>query len=191
MNAFLVSTGVIALGEMGDKTQLLAIVLAARYRRPALIISAILIATLFNHALAGLVGQGIAILMGPAVLRWVVGVSFLLMAVWVLIPDKLDETSARESRQGYGVFWTTLIAFFIAEMGDKTQIATVALTAHYTDIWLVVAGTTLGMMVANIPAVLIGGAMAHKVPMRLMHALAALIFALLGVLALLNVGQLF
>lgn len=191
MNAFFVSTGVIALGEMGDKTQLLAIVLAARYRRPALIISAILIATLFNHALAGLVGQGIAILMGPAVLRWVVGVSFLLMAIWVLIPDKFDETSTIQSRKGYGVFWTTLIAFFIAEMGDKTQIATVALTAHYTDIWLVVAGTTLGMMVANIPAVLIGGAMAHKVPMRLMHTLAAIIFAALGVLSLLNVGQLF
>lgn len=191
MNAFLVSAGAIALGEMGDKTQLLAIVLAARYRRPALIISAILIATLINHAIAGLVGQGITLLMGPAVLRWVIGISFLVMAVWVLVPDRLNEKSAGRPRPGYGVFCTTMIAFFIAEMGDKTQIATVALTAHYSDVLMVVTGTTAGMMLANIPAVLVGGAMAHKMPMRFMHAMAALIFAVLGLLTLLNVGQLF
>lgn len=176
---------------MGDKTQLLAIVLAARYQRPAPIILAILIATLLNHALAGLIGQGIAILMGPTVLRWIVGCSFLLMAIWVLIPDKLGKGISSQSQRRQGVFYTALIAFFIAEMGDKTQIATVALAAHYADIIMVVAGTTLGMMLANVPAVLIGGAMAHKVPMRLMHALAALIFAILGVLTLLNVWQLF
>lgn len=191
MDAFLISTGAVALGEMGDKTQLLAIVLAARYRRPALIISAILVATLINHILAGLVGQGIATLIGPAVLRWSVGILFLLMAVWVMIPDKLDQNEANRAWPGFGMFCTTLCAFFIAEMGDKTQIATVVLAAHYSNTVMVIAGTTLGMMLANVPAVLLGGVMANKISLRMMHTIAAFIFAILGVFTLFNVWQFF
>lgn len=190
MNAFFVSTGAIALGEIGDKTQLLAIVLAARYRRPALIISAILIATLANHALAGLIGQGIAFLVDPAALRWLIGVSFLAMAYWITIPDKFDESMASRTKSAHGVFWTALIAFFVAEMGDKTQIATVALAAHYDNVILVVIGTTLGMMLANVPAVFLGGAIA-KLHMTWMRSMAALIFAVLGILTLFNVGRFF
>lgn len=189
MEAFLVSTGVVALGEMGDKTQLLAIILAARYRRSLPIITGILIATLLNHALAGIVGQGIATLLGPDVLRWAVGLSFIAMAGWIMIPDKIDDTTATRPR--YGIFCTTLITFFIAEMGDKTQIATVALAAHYADLFMVVVGTTLGMMMANVPAVLLGDVVARKIPMRVMHGIAATIFAGLGIVALLNVGKFF
>ena len=190
MEAFLVSTGVVALGEMGDKTQLLAIVLAAMFRRPWPIVAGIFVATLANHAAAGAVGGWVAQLLGPDVLRWVIGLSFLAMAVWMLIPDKIDEESAA-GRQRFGVFGTTVIAFFLAEMGDKTQIATVALAARYTDIVQVVLGTTLGMMLANVPAVFLGDKIASKVSMRLVHGIAAAIFAILGVLTLLNVGKLF
>jgi putative Ca2+/H+ antiporter (TMEM165/GDT1 family) len=190
LEAFLVSTGVVALGEIGDKTQLLAIVLAAMYRRPWPIVAGILVATLANHAAAGALGGWIAHLLGPDVLRWTIGLSFLAMAGWMLVPDKIDEDAAG-GRQRFGVFGTTVIAFFLAEMGDKTQIATVALAARYTDVVQVVVGTTFGMMLANVPAVFLGDRIAQKVSMRLVHAIAAVIFTVLGVLTLLNVGQLF
>ena len=189
MEAFLVSTGIVALGEMGDKTQLLALLLAAKFRRPVPIVLGILVATLVNHALAGVVGEGIARALGPDLLRWVIGLSFLAMAAWMLVPDQLDDTGSGAQR--FGVFGTTVITFFLAEMGDKTQIATVALAARYADLAQVVAGTTLGMMLANVPAVLLGDVVAKKVSMRLVHGIAALIFAVLGVLTLLNVGRLF
>ena len=191
MEAFFVSTGIVALSEMGDKTQLLAIVLAATFRRPLPIILGILAATLLNHAAAGAVGGWVAQALGPDMLRWVIGLSFLAMAGWMLIPDKIDDDSADRMRR-FGVFGTTFIAFFMAEMGDKTQIATVALAARYTgQIVAVVLGTTFGMMLANVPAVFLGEKIAQKVPMRLVHGVAAAIFAVLGVLTLLNVGHLF
>ena len=190
LEAFLVSTGIVALGEMGDKTQLLALLLAAKFRRPVPIVLGILVATLVNHALAGAVGEGVAHALGPHVLRWVIGLSFLAMAAWMLVPDSIDD-EAEGGTQRFGVFGTTVLAFFLAEMGDKTQIATVALAARYGDLVAVVAGTTLGMMIANVPAVLLGDVVAKKVPMRLVHGIAAAIFAVLGVLTLLNVGKLF
>jgi putative Ca2+/H+ antiporter (TMEM165/GDT1 family) len=189
VEAFLVSTGVVALGEMGDKTQLLALMLAARFRKPWPIVAGILVATVFNHALAGAVGAWVAQALGPDLLRWVIGGSFLAMAVWMLIPDKADEVEGGRSR--FGVFGTTLVAFFLAEMGDKTQIATVALAARYADLVPVVAGSTLGLMLANVPAVFLGDKVATLVPMRVVHLVSAAIFALLGVLTLLNVGRLF
>ncbi len=183
-DAFLVSTGVVALAEIGDKTQLLALVLAARYRKPVPIILGILVATLANHAVAGVVGAWIAAALGEQLLRWVLGVSFIAMAAWMLIPDKLDEDQDKPAR--YGVFLTTLVAFFVVEMGDKTQIATVALAAHYTSLIAVVVGTTLGMMIANVPAVLLGEVAAKKLPMRVVHAVVALIFVVLGIVILLG-----
>ncbi|WP_332815266.1 TMEM165/GDT1 family protein [Ramlibacter sp.] len=191
MEAFLVSTGVVALGEMGDKTQLLAIVLAAMFRKPVPIVLGILAATLLNHAAAGAAGGWVAAALGPDVLRWVIGASFLAMAAWMLIPDKIDEDEVTREKPRFGVFGTTLVAFFLAEMGDKTQIATVALAARYTDIVQVVIGTTLGMMLANVPAVFLGDRIAKKVSMRLVHAISAAIFGVLGVLTLLNAGKLF
>jgi putative Ca2+/H+ antiporter (TMEM165/GDT1 family) len=178
MNAFLVSVGVVALAEIGDKTQLLALALAARYRKPWPIVAGIFVATLANHFLAGAVGTWINRSVGPEVMRWALGLSFIAMAIWMLIPDKLDDGPAKPSR--FGVFGTTLVAFFIVEMGDKTQIATVALAARYDALVAVVAGTTLGMMVANVPAVLLGNVAAEKLPKRLMNGLAALLFALIG-----------
>ena len=190
MEAFLVSTGVVALGEMGDKTQLLAILLAARFRRPLPIILGILVATLVNHALAGMAGGWVATALGPDLLRWVIGVSFIAMALWMLVPDKVDDEAAGRSER-FGVFGTTVVAFFLAEMGDKTQIATVAMAARYDALVSVVTGTTLGMMLANVPAVFLGDTIARKVSMRLVHGIAAVIFAVLGLLTLFNVGQLF
>ena len=187
MEAFLVSTGIVALGEMGDKTQLLALLLAAKFRRPVPIVLGILVATLVNHALAGAVGDWIARALGPDVLRWVIGGSFIAMAVWMLIPDKIDE--AEGGHQRFGVFGTTVIAFFLAEMGDKTQIATVALAARYTDLVAVVAGTTLGMMIANVPAVLLGDRIAARMPVKLVHGIAAAIFLGLGIATLAGAGE--
>ena len=189
MEAFLISAGVVALGEMGDKTQLLAFMLAARFKRPWPVILGILAATLVNHALAGVLGTWIAAQMGPDLLRRVLGLSFLAMAGWVLVPDRAGDDAGGVARR-LGVFGTTALAFFLAEMGDKTQIATVALAARFDDLVAVVAGTTLGMMLADVPAVFLGGRIATKVPMRLVRGLAACLFAVLGVLTLLGVGRL-
>jgi putative Ca2+/H+ antiporter (TMEM165/GDT1 family) len=191
MEAFLVSTGVVALGEMGDKTQLLAMLLAARFRKPWPIIAGIFVATIANHAAAGAVGGWVAQALGPDVLRWVIGLGFLAMAAWMLIPDKIDGDEVLKQPARWGVFGTTFIAFFLAEMGDKTQIATVALAARYPDLVAVVLGTTLGMMISNVPAVFLGDAIAKRVKMALVHGIAALIFAVLGVLTLFNVGRFF
>ncbi|AOS78732.1 MULTISPECIES: TMEM165/GDT1 family protein [Hydrogenophaga] len=183
MEAFLLSTGIVALAEMGDKTQLLSLVLAARFRKPWPIIAGILVATLLNHALAGAAGAWIMAAVGPVVMRWVLGLSFIAMAVWMLIPDKLDADEVKASR-GLGVFVATTWAFFLAEMGDKTQIATIALGAQYEPLFAVVIGTTLGMMIANAPVVFFGDAITRRVPIKAVHAVAALIFAALGVFAL-------
>ncbi|MFP5410389.1 MAG: TMEM165/GDT1 family protein [Gammaproteobacteria bacterium] len=189
MDAFLISTGVVALAEVGDKTQLLAFLLAAKFRKPLPIILGILVATLANHGLAGALGAWITTLLPPEVMRWVLGLSFIAMAVWILIPDKLDEDDARLLQ--FGVFGTTLVAFFLAEMGDKTQIATVALAAQYGDFLWVVAGTTLGMLIANVPAVYLGDRVAHRMPVKLVHGVAAAIFAVLGVAVLFGLGERF
>jgi putative Ca2+/H+ antiporter (TMEM165/GDT1 family) len=182
MTAFLISIGVVALAEIGDKTQLLALALAAKYRKPWPIIFGILVATLANHFLAGAVGTWLTRTIGPEAMRWALGLSFIAMAIWMLIPDKLDDESEKPSR--FGVFGTTLIAFFIVEMGDKTQIATVALAARYDALVAVVAGTTIGMMIANVPAVLLGNVAAEKLPKRVMNGLAAVVFALIGIAVL-------
>lgn len=182
MEAFLVSTGIVALAEIGDKTQLLALFLAARWRRPWPIILGIFTATIVNHALAGAVGAWLTQVIGPDALRWILGVSFIAMAAWMLVPDKLDEADTGKLR--LGVFGTTVVAFFLAEMGDKTQVATVALVAQFQAYYAIVAGTTLGMLIANVPAVLLGDKLAHRLPVRLVHGIAALIFACLGLAAL-------
>ena len=188
MEAFLISTGIVALAEMGDKTQLLSLVLAARFRKPWPIVLGIFVATLANHALAGAVGSWVTRMLGPDVLRWVLGASFIAMAIWMLIPDKLDEDDQPSTTSKLGVFGTTLVAFFLAEMGDKTQIATVALAAQYQQWAAVVAGPTLGMMLANAPVVWFGDRLVKRVPIRVVHVISALIFAVLGVVALLGVG---
>jgi putative Ca2+/H+ antiporter (TMEM165/GDT1 family) len=184
MEAFLVSTGLVALAEMGDKTQLLSLVLAARVRKPWPIVWGILAATLVNHAMAGAVGSFITTLLSPEVLRWVLAASFLAMAVWMLIPDKLDEDDQPKSPK-YGVFATTVVLFFLAEMGDKTQIATVALAARYQELTAVVAGTTLGMMLANVPVVFLGERITRLVPLHWVHRICAVIFVGLAVAAVL------
>ena len=184
MESYFVSTGIVALAEMGDKTQLLSLVLAARFRKPWPIILGIFFATLANHFLAGAVGTVIARQFGPDVMRWALGLSFIAMAVWMMIPDKIDETKEHDSR--FGVFGTTLIAFFLVEMGDKTQIATVALAAKYDALVAVVMGTTIGMMIANVPAVLLGNITAEKLPVKLVHGVAAAIFAVIGIAMLLG-----
>ena len=186
LQALLVSTGVVALAEIGDKTQLLALVLAAKYRKPVPIILGIFVATLLNHALAGVVGAWVAASVGADRMRWILGASFIAMAAWMLVPDKVDEEATASPR--HGVFLATLFAFFLLEMGDKTQIATVALAAKFDTLWAVVAGTTVGMMIANVPAVLLGEVAATRLPMRLVHGIAAAIFLLLGILVLAGVG---
>lgn len=188
LEAFLVSTGVVALAEIGDKTQLLALLLAAKYRKPLPIILGILVATLLNHALAGMVGAWLAATIGPQAMRWILGLSFIAMAAWMLVPDKADDLEDKPPR--YGVFVATLVAFFLVEIGDKTQIATVALAAKYASLVAVVAGTTFGMMLANVPAVLLGEVAARKLPMKLVHGIAAAIFLALGIAVLLGVGDL-
>jgi putative Ca2+/H+ antiporter (TMEM165/GDT1 family) len=187
LDAFLISTGVVALAEIGDKTQLLAFILAAKFRKPIPIILGVLVSTIANHAFAGALGAWITSLVSPETMRWILGVSFIGMAIWTLIPDKFDESEAKFAR--FGVFGTTVIAFFLAEMGDKTQVATVALAAQYHAFIPVVAGTTLGMMIANVPAVLLGDRIAGKIPVRIVHAIAALIFAIIGVATLLGAGK--
>lgn len=184
--ALLVSTGVVAIAEIGDKTQLLALVLAARFRKPAPIILGILIATLANHAFAAALGAWLIGVLGPELIRWGLGISFLAMAAWALVPDKFEASERKTDR--YGAFVATLIAFFLVEMGDKTQIATVALAARYDALVTVVAGTTLGMMIANVPAVYLGEVAATRLPMKLVRGVAAGIFAALGVAALLGLG---
>lgn len=187
MEASLVSTGIVALAEMGDKTQLLSLVLAARFKKPWPIVMGILVATLANHALAGAAGAWVTTLLGPDLLRWVLGGSFIAMALWMLIPDKLDDAGADKAPR-LGVFGTTLVAFFLAEMGDKTQVATVMLAARY-EVWLpVVVGTTLGMMLANAPVVWFGDRVTRNVPIHVVHLVSAAIFAALGVAALIDWG---
>jgi putative Ca2+/H+ antiporter (TMEM165/GDT1 family) len=188
MESLLVSTGVVALAEIGDKTQLLAFILAARFKKPLPIILGILAATLVNHGLAGALGAWITASISPQTLRWVLGLSFIGMAIWTLIPDKIEEEETQIANR-FGVFGATLITFFLAEMGDKTQIATVAMAAHYATPVLVVAGTTLGMLIADVPAVFVGDKLASRIPMRLVHSIAAAIFALMGVATLLGAGS--
>ena len=188
MESFWVSTGVVALAEMGDKTQLLAFLLAARFKRPVPIIAGIFLATIVNHGLAGALGVWITTTLSPQIMRWVLGISFLAMAAWTLIPDKIeDEESSMITR--FGVFGATLVTFFLAEMGDKTQVATVAMAAHYQDAWKVVAGTTLGMMIADVPAVFLGDKLSAKLSLKWLHAAAALVFAALGVATLMGAGD--
>lgn len=189
MEAFLISTGIVAFAEIGDKTQLLAFILAAKFRKPVPIIVGIFVATIANHAFAGALGSWITSMVAPETMHWVLGLSFIGMAIWTLIPDKFEEDDAKIAR--YGVFGTTLIAFFLAEMGDKTQVATVALAAQYKALIAVVAGTTFGMMIANVPAVIMGDRIANKMPVRLVHTIAAGIFAVLGVMTLVGFGERF
>lgn len=179
MEAFLTSTVIVALAEMGDKTQLLALVLAARFRKPLPIVFAILVATLANHALAALVGQQAASLLDSEAFRYAVAVGFIAMAAWTLVPDKLDEEGEAPPPR-FGAFLTTLVAFFLVEMGDKTQVATIALGARFGDLVAVTAGTTLGMMTANVPAVVLGEALVKRIPLAAMRYAAAAMFLLLG-----------
>jgi putative Ca2+/H+ antiporter (TMEM165/GDT1 family) len=188
MEALLVSTGVVALAEIGDKTQPLAFILAARFKKPVPIILGILCATSVNHGLAGALGAWITSVVTPEILRWVLGASFIGMAIWTMIPDEIEEEETRAAHR-LGVFGATLITFFLAEMGDKTQIATIAMAAHYANPVLVVMGTTLGMLIADVPAVFVGDKLAARIPMKLVHAIAAVIFALLGVVTLLGAGE--
>lgn len=187
MESLLVSTGVVALAEIGDKTQLLAFLLAARFKKPVPIIAGILVATLLNHGLAGALGAWITATISADVLRWVLGLSFVGMAIWTMIPDKIEEEETQIAKR-FGVFGATLITFFLAEMGDKTQVATVAMAAHYAAPLLVVIGTTLGMLIADVPAVFVGDKLAAKIPMKLVHSIAAAIFAVLGIATLLGAG---
>ena len=189
MESLLVSTGLVALAEIGDKTQLLALLLAARFRKPLPIILGILAATLANHALAGALGAWLTSVLQPEALRWILGLSFIAMALWMLVPDTLDDVNPAVTR--FGVFGTTLVTFFLAEMGDKTQVATVALAARYHALVFVVLGTTLGMMIANVPAVILGEKLAHRAPARWVHGVAATLFAVLGFAALLGAGESF
>ena len=183
MEAFLVSTGIVALAEMGDKTQLLALVLAARFRKPWPILFGMLAATVANHAMAGALGAWVTTVLSAQTLRWILGASFLGLAVWMLIPDKLDNTAPQPPPR-FGVFVTTMVVFFLAEMGDKTQIATVMLAARFNDYFSVVAGTTLGMMLANGPVVWCGEKVTRLVPLRVVRLVSALFFAVLGGAAL-------
>ncbi|MEO8669953.1 MAG: TMEM165/GDT1 family protein [Tahibacter sp.] len=184
MQTLLISIAAVAIAEIGDKTQLLSLVLAAKYRRPWPICLGILIATLANHALAGVAGAFLAQWFSPSTLKWTVALSFFAVAAWTLVPDKLDgETSGNSTRS---VLTATLIAFFLAEMGDKTQIATVVLAAQYHPLWQVVAGTTLGMLLANVPVVLLGSHFAQKLPLRAARIGAALLFTVLAIWILLH-----
>lgn len=187
MEAFLISTSIVALAEMGDKTQLLSLVLAAKFRKPWPIVAGIFAATVVNHALAGAVGNWITTVLGPDTLRWILGVSFILMAGWMLIPDKLDDDDTGNGTGRWGIFGTTLVLFFLAEMGDKTQLATVGLAAKYPlSYYWVVLGTTLGMMLANAPVVWFGEKITKRLPIKTIHRVCAVIFLVLGIAALLT-----
>jgi len=190
MESLLVSTGVVALAEIGDKTQLLAFILAARFKKPLPIILGILAATVINHGLAGALGAWITSSISPEVLRWGLGASFIGMAIWTMIPDKIEEEETQVA-QRFGIFGATFITFFLAEMGDKTQIATVAMAAHYSAPLMVVIGTTLGMLIADVPAVFAGDKLANKIPMKLVHSIAAAVFAALGIATLMGAGAKF
>ena len=179
----LVSAGTVALAEIGDKTQLLALLLAARFRKPWPIIVGMLVATLLNHALAGWLGALVAHWLTPQVLRWIVAGSFFAIALWTLKPDKLDTDAPLPA---HGAFAATVVAFFLAEIGDKTQVATVLLAAKYSPLWQVVAGTTFGMLLANIPVVVLGSRFADRLPLRAARVTAALLFLVLGLWVLLH-----
>ena len=185
MQAFLISTGIVALAEMGDKTQLLALVLAARFKKPWPIVLGIFVATVLNHAMAGALGAWVTTQISPQTLRYILGASFIAMAAWMLVPDKLDD-KADSKKPRFGIFGTTVVLFFLAEMGDKTQIATVMLAARFDAYFAVVAGTTLGMMLANAPVVWLGERMTRLVPLRVVHLVSAAVFLGLGLWALLS-----
>jgi len=180
LEALLVSIGIVALAEIGDKTQLLTLVLAARYKKPWPIVAGIFVATLVNHGIAGAIGAWLTKTIGPDAMRWILGISFIAMAAWMLVPDKLDD-DAGASRKVGGVFVTTTILFFFVEIGDKTQIATVALAARFDSLMAVVMGTTIGMILANAPVAFFGEALAKRLPVRAVHMVAAFVFAALGV----------
>jgi putative Ca2+/H+ antiporter (TMEM165/GDT1 family) len=182
LESFYIPTLIVALAEIGDKTQLLALLLAARYRRPMPIIWGIVVATLANHAAAGAIGNWVSSLVSPTILSWILAASFAAVALWTLVPDKLEEEEASRGRR-FGPFVATLIAFFLAEMGDKTQVATVMLAAQYPDFILVIIGTTLGMLIANVPVVLAGNFAADRMPLTLIRRIAAVGFAGLALYA--------
>ena len=186
LQPFIVSTSLVALAEIGDKTQLLSLVLAARYRQPIPVVLGVLVATLVNHAGAGAIGTLLSNVLSPTILNWAVVASFVVMAGWILIPDKLDESEITMPKKAMGVFGTTVFAFFLAEMGDKTQVVTIALAARYHDFFSVVAGTTLGMMLANVPVIYLGSRFANRLPVKAVHIIASVIFVVLGGLALRN-----
>jgi len=188
MEALLTSSAIVALAEIGDKTQLLAIILATRFRRPVPIILGILVATLANHALAALVGVEVAAYLKGAWFGYLVAASFIVMGLWTLVPDKIEEGDASPATAGRSIFLTTLVSFFLVEMGDKTQVATIALGARFHDTLTVAAGTTLGMMIANVPAVLLGDKIVRRIPMQLIRRIAATAFVAIGVWTLLNVS---
>jgi putative Ca2+/H+ antiporter (TMEM165/GDT1 family) len=189
MDSLLVSLAVVTAAEIGDKTQLLALLLAAKFRKPWAVVAGILVATLANHGLAALLGVEVARWIGPETMRWIVGLSFIAMAAWTLVPDKMDEDDQPRMWEKAGPFIATTVSFFLVEIGDKTQIATIALGARFGDLLLVTAGTTLGMLIADVPAVFVGNAMADKLPLKLVRMVAAALFAILGVLALTDVGK--
>lgn len=185
LSAFLTTTGVVAVAEIGDKTQLLSLLLAARFNRPWPILAGILAATVANHLAAAAIGVWLEDLLAPQVLRWVLIASFVAMAVWTLIPDKLEDDAARNTGR-WGAFLTTLVMFFIAEIGDKTQLATTALAARYDAILIVTAASTLGLMLANVPVVFLGKALMRRLPLNLARYLAAAAFLLLALVLLLT-----
>lgn len=185
LTAFLISMLVVALSEMGDKTQLLALLLAARYQKPVPILIAIFLATVVNHGVSAILGQWITTVLSPTVLLWIVSLGFIAMAVWMLVPDELgDESESINKWQKYGVFGATFVLFFLAEIGDKTQVATVALAARFDSIGIVTLGTTLGIMLVNAPDVFIGNKLAEKLPIALIHKIGALVFMIIGLGAL-------
>lgn len=188
METLLLSTGVVALAEMGDKTQLLAFLLASRYKKSIPIILGIFVATIFNHTIAGLAGSWLASFVKPEVLRWILALSFVAMAIWILVPDKMDDDNLPQNSfmEKWGVFGITLITFFLAEMGDKTQIATVALSASYGTPFIIVAGTTLGMLIADVPAVWIGDKLSEKIPVKWVRVASAALFIIIGVFVALD-----